>query len=362
MKASNIVTAILFIFLGLVSVDSAFAQESDKIRIAAILPLTGEAASWGQAFKNGMLLGTESLSDKVKAQLDFIYEDDGLSAKNTVSIFSKLEASGGVDVVINLSSGTAKAIAPITENKKVPLLAIASDAAVSKGRKYAFNYWVTPEEEVRVLIPEMRKRNYKRIARINTIQDGVLAVKDVFDHQTKGQIDVVLNDDFPPDTRDFKTFIAKLRAREKDLDAVMVVLLPGQLNIFARQLRQMGSKIEMFGFETVEDANEVKLSGGTLIGTWYVNADDGDGSFLRTYQQRFPGASSYLAANGYDAVWMLGKAVEQGIEKGKLNEFLGTLKDFSGALGTYSATGDQRFSLPATIKIVTNDGFAKLYQ
>ena len=360
MKIFNIIVLIVLSFL-FVPLESSFAQDTDKLRVAAILPLSGEAASWGQAFKNGMLLGNESLSEKIQSQIDIIYEDDALSAKNTISIFNKLAGSGTVDAVINLSSGTAKALAPIIENKKVPLLALALDSAISKGRKYAFNYWVTPEEEVRVLLPEMKKRNYKRIARINTLQEGVLAIKDVFDRQAKGHIEVVLDDDFPPESKDFKTYITKLRAKEKQIDAVMVVLMPGQLNIFARQLRQMGSKLEMFGFETVEDTNEVALSGGTLIGTWYVNADDGNGSFLKTYQERFPGASSYLAASGYDAVRMLGKAVELGVEKEKLNEFFANLKDFSGALGTFSATGDQRFTLPATLKIVTKDGFKKLY-
>jgi len=42
-------------------------------------------------------------------------------------------------------------------------------------------------------------------------------------------------------------------------------------------------------------------------------------------------------------------------------QFLHTVKDFNGALGTYSASGDNRFTLPAAIKVITADGFKKIH-
>ena len=358
MRLINI-SRILLALLTFVSIHAS-AQPSETVRIGAILPLSGNAASWGNAFKNGMEMALEELPPEVKSKIEITFEDDGLTSKNTISSFQKMMATRGVDLVVNLSSGTAKALAPVTEKAKVPLLAVASDAAIGRGRTYAFNYWVTPEEEVKAMLPELSRRNYRRIARVNTLHEGVLAVKEVFDRETKGKIEILLNDDFPPETKDFKPFLSRLRPLQGQIDAVMVVLMPGQLGVFARQFKQSGIELPLFGFETVEDANEVALSEGALLGTWYVNAFDGDGSFLTRFKERFPGASTYLAPSGYDAVQLVAAAIKSGTPRADLHRFFSSLKDFKGAQGTFSATGDQRFSLPATLKIVTKDGFSTL--
>ena len=134
------------------------ADGRDKLRILTILPLTGEAASVGTAFKNGMVLALEKVPEDIRADLDFLFEDDGLSPKNSVSILNRALVSGRVNAVINLSSSTAKALAPLTESKRIPFLAVASDSSISKGRHYAFNFWVTPDEELQALFPEMKRR------------------------------------------------------------------------------------------------------------------------------------------------------------------------------------------------------------
>lgn len=333
------------------------ADTVSELRIAAILPLSGEAASIGAACRNGMIMALDSLPEQTRNKLDITYEDDGLVPARSISALNKIMSQGRVDLVLNLSSGTAKALVTLTEAKRIPFLAVASDYEVGKGRTYAFNFWVTPEEEVRVLIPEMKRRGYKRIARIHTTQSGVLYAKDVFDRLNAGAIDIVLSEDYDPDVKDFRTFLTKLRAKEKETDAVMIFLMPGQLHLFARQMREMGIFLPLFGAEMFEDAQEVALARGALDGAWYVNAGDGDGTFLQGYRQRFPGASSFGAANCHDAVMLAARAEERGVARERLHEYLATLEKFSGALGTYSATGDQRFSLPAALKVVTKDGF-----
>jgi len=158
------------------------------------------------------------------------------------------------------------------------------------------------------------------------------------------------------DVKDFKTIVSKLRVKEKEYDAILVGLFPGQLAIFSRQLRGAGIKAPMFGWETMDDTNEVKNAGGALRGTWFASANQGIPSFVANYQKKFPNASSLLAANGHDIVLLLAKAFEHGSGSQEIVQFLSTLENFSGAVGTYSATGDQRFSLPAALKIVTENG------
>lgn len=339
--------------------NASVAEEGGKLRVGVILPLTGEAASVGEAIRNGIALGLEKISKDARDKLEIVYEDDALVAKNSVSAFNKLNSTGGIDVLVNVSSGTAKALSPLAENKQIPFIAIASDAKVSAGKKYVFNFWVTPEEEIKVTIPEALKRGYNRIARIVSIQDGVLAIKSAFDKLNAGQLQVVLDEEYAGDVKDFRTYLTKVRAH-KGIDAIMVVLMPGQCGLFAKQARQLGITQDLFSVEMFEDANEVKVSEGALIGQWYVNNDDPDNVFIDEYKKRYPGASLWGASNAHDVALLLGAAIDRGYKRENFPEFLHTLKDFKGALGVYSASGDNRFTLPAAVKIVTKDGFEKV--
>lgn len=345
-----------------ISTPLAQAEDSPKLNVGVILPFTGDAASFGTAIRNGLMLGYDKLSPNVKNKIALSFEDDSLIPMNTISAFNKLASRNKIHVAINASSGTAKALAPIAESKGIPLLAIASDPEIVSQRKYVVNFWVTPEEEMRVALPEMTRRGYSKVARISTIHAFPLALNRELDRVNKGSVQLVLDEGYPPENKDFRTYITKLRATP-EVDAVLMVLMPGQLGIFAKQLRQMGVTLPLCGFEILEDSNEVKLSENALVGAWYVNAANPDDSFLTEYQKQYPNDSLFGAANGHDIALVLGAAVEKlgpKLNAETLNEHLHTLKDFTGALGTYSASGDNRYTLPAMVKQVTKDGFEQL--
>ncbi len=341
---------------------TASAEQSiEKLKVGFIISLSGDGAALGQALRNGFELGMEKISPETKARIDVKFEDDGLVPKNTLSAFNRLMAVDPLDVVVTFSSGTSKPIAPLAEAKKVTLLAIASDFNVVKGRNYAFNFWVTPDEATSVLISEVAKRGYKNLARINAIHDGIFAYKQAFDTRNNGRFSFALDEEYNPDVKDFKPFLSKLRV-QKDVDAIFMVLLPGQIGLFAKQARQFGFKGDLFGVELFEDPNEVKASEGALVNQWYVNNVEPDSTFSANYAKRFPGASTYASANGHDLALLFAAVLERGYKKENLNDFFKNLKDFKGALGTYSATGDQRFTLPAAIKVVREGGFEKVYK
>jgi ABC-type branched-subunit amino acid transport system substrate-binding protein len=205
----------------------------------------------------------------------------------------------------------------------------------------------------------MIRRGYKRIARISSIQDGYLSMNASFDAQNEGRVKVALNEDFPPADKDFRSYLSKLR-RLQAVDAVMVNLLPGQCGAFVKQLREMGVKLPVFGFETFEDIKEVQASNYTLVGAWYVNNDDPGEAFFREYQAVHPGATVWGAGNAYDTILLAAEGLQKSRSREGLNAFLHTVRNFRGSLGVYSASGDNRFTLPAAIKQVTWNGAIKL--
>lgn len=339
---------------------TSFAALADqRLRVGLILPLSGEASSWGRTFQSAFEMGLEELSPAERARLQIFTEDDQLQPKNAVSAFHKLLAQHDIDVVVNLSSGTGNALASLTEQRKIVLVAIASDAAIVRGRTHAFNFWVTPEEEARVLVDEARRQNYKRIVRVGTIHDGVSAVNKAFDQFNAGKITIALDEEFPSDVRDFRTTLGKIRAL-KDIDGIMIVLFPGQMSAFAKQARQAGIRSTFFGWEIFEDINEIKAAQGALEGAWYVNAADARGDFMQRFRAKHPELSLLGSANGYDLAKLLASAAGREPSVEGVRTFLAELKDFSGVIGTYSSTGDGRFSLPAAVKQVRNNDFVTI--
>jgi len=338
---------------------STLCADDAPLKVGVILPLSGDVASVGEAIRNGMTLAYEKLPAGEQRGIELVYEDDSFQMKHTLSAYKRLMQAARPHMLLCAGSGPCKALAPLVDAERIPLMAIATDPAVVAGRSYAVNFWVTAEQEVQTALPEAVRRGYKRIARVSAVTDFTISLKQTVDAQNRGRLEIVLDEEFLPEIRDFRTFLSRVRAR-RDIDALLVAVLPGQLGVFAKQAREMGIDLPMFGFETFEDSKEVEVSEGALLGQWYVNTDDPDERFLNEYRRRFPGASLYGASNGHDALLLMAHAARARLDREGINRMLHTLKDFSGALGTYSATGDNRFTLPAAVKVVTADGFAKV--
>lgn len=344
-----------------VSANLAFAADAKPPIVVGIsAPLTGDAANIGTATKNGVELLYSELSPELKSRIKLSFQDDQNSPKTAVSVFTKLVTGDKAAAMITVASNTSKVTAPLADRAKVPQLSIATDTAVVEGKKYVVNLWATAAEEAKPAVAEAIRRGYKKIAVISSVHDLTSSCRKAFEAENAGRIQLVLSDEYAPDVRDFKPFLAKLRSAG-EVDAIFVNLFLGQIGVFAKQSRELGFKQPLFGFELFEDKGEVKNSNGALIGQWYSQAADPTPEFLKHYEAKFPGSPSLGAANGYDALKLIASAIEAGKDTSDgINEFVHSVKDFSGALGTYSATGRNTFTLPATLKVVTEAGFEKL--
>jgi branched-chain amino acid transport system substrate-binding protein len=336
------------------------AQE--KYRIGLILPLSGDAAMVGSYCRKSVELAYSTLPQASKNQLELFWEDDQWQSARSVSAYHKLVDINQVDAVLVVGSDVGQAIAPLAELKKKIMVAIgASDHTVAAGRQYAFLHWVIPETQAELLVKEIKKRDYKSIALAISEQRGCIAQeKAVLDQAKKQGIAerIISSDRILADTRDFRTIISKLRA--KRADAVFLNLIPGPCSAFARQGRDFGLKAAYFGMDVMEDENEVKASDGALVGAWYVNAADSLESFRRAYQSAYNEYPGWASSNSYDVLNLLAEGVKRfGKDNDKIADYLRTLINYHGAAGIYSATGDNRFTLPAAVKIVTKERFEK---
>lgn len=335
-------------------------SEPEKYRIAAILPLSGQVASLGTYVRKGIELAIESLPSSERASFEVVFEDDQFEPAKTIGAYRRLMATQRVDAVLVVGSPPANALGPITEKDRTLLFAIgASDPSIAVGKTYSFIHWVVPSVLAKKLANEMVKRNFQRVAFVvGQVTGAVVAADAAVDAlNVRGEAErVVYRQEYVKDTMDYRSALAKIRKQRAD--AVVAVLFPGALASFAKQLREMGMQAELIGIETFEDEAEVKASNGALVGAWFVSAAENRSDFVETYKRKYKEHPGWAAGNGYDSLKLIYLALKDvGPNNDLIANFLRAIKDYPGATGTYSASGDNRFTLPATLKRVTQRGF-----
>lgn len=138
MKSSLLKTILLCAALALpVACDRTPEKSTEgKTKIGAIIPLTGEVATYGEALKRGFELAREHSGDGVS----IIYEDSKADPKTGVTAFQKLTSRDNVEAILgDATSGVCLAIAPLAEqNHKVLLITIATSDKLAEAGEYVF--------------------------------------------------------------------------------------------------------------------------------------------------------------------------------------------------------------------------------
>lgn len=354
--------AICCVLVPLLASHTSFAN-TEKYRIAAIIPLSGQVASLGSYVQKGIQLAIENLPASERENIEVIFEDDQFNPVKTISAYRYLKTKGRIDAVFVVGSPPANALGPITEKDKTLLVAIgASDPTIAIGKKYSFIHWVIPPVLGEKLASEISERGYKRIAFVvaevtGAIADADAAIEALHKRGDGGK--VVFRQNYLKDNTDYRAALTQIRHNEAD--AVVAVLFPGALSSFAKQFKELKISADLIGMETFEDEAEVKASQGALVGAWYVNASDSTNEFTESYKKRFGELPGWGSGNGFDSLRLISSGIRKvGHSTDDVVNYLRNIKDYQGASGTYSSSGDNRFTLPAALKRVTNSGFESL--
>ena len=331
--------------------------------VGAILPLSGSGASLGNYVRNGLELARQNLAPQVRERLRIVYEDDSFDPSKAISAFYRLQSSHRLGAVIVVGSAIGHAIGPLAEGQGLPMLSVgASDETVSRNKKFVFLHWVTPETEALVLVQELIRRKYNRLAFVTAFQPGIVAFRNkLFEEMARQGIKekVLLDLEFNPAETDFRAALARLRGLA--VEAIVVCLFPDSIVALAKQARQSTPGVHLVGLEWFEDINVIRASEGALDGHWYVSADVPSPEFEGQYRAVFGEQPGWGSANAYDALTLVAAAgVEQRLDGLGIARFLSSLRDYHGAAGFYSSDQHGRFSLGAAVKRITKDGFEKV--
>ncbi|MBP9839123.1 MAG: ABC transporter substrate-binding protein, partial [Proteobacteria bacterium] len=229
---------LLFFIFNQVRLAQAELPKKTNFKCGVVSGITGPLSVVGTAIKNGVVLGVKEHDHNQRVKL--IIEDDQFLPKNTVSAVNKLINSDNVDCLIIFGSSTALSVINTTEQKKIPLIAIALAEDVSKNREYSYRMYTSIPKITEVMSAEITRRGYKSIAIISTIQDATLSTTQALKSIAKTKI--VLEQEMNIGDIDFRSIALKIKALNPD--AVFFSMLPPQPSNLARQLRSLNYKGE----------------------------------------------------------------------------------------------------------------------
>jgi branched-chain amino acid transport system substrate-binding protein len=297
--------------------------ESKEIKIGAIVPLTGNFATYGEPVRDGMLLAAEEINSKgsIKGNIiKLIIEDDAGDPKTAVNAFTKLAEADKVPLVLGpLSSGASLATAPVAEGAKVVQIStLAGIPELSKAGDYIFRIYPSSEVGARFAANEaIKKFSPKKVAVMYMNNPfGQTAQKIYIDTAIKVGIEVVAVESFSDGESDFRTQLSKVKERAPDV--LFCSAYWGEGSKILVQMQEFGLNIPVVGEDgwrgPIADIVGVKglknlyfadLSFGPEFTENEIMQD-----FIKAFKNKYQENASAYSATGYDAVYIAKKAID----------------------------------------------------
>jgi ABC-type branched-subunit amino acid transport system substrate-binding protein len=207
----------------------------------------------------------------------------------------------------------------------------------------------------------MKARGIKRIALLSQVHNGILAIRQALMQlvATNQGIEIVANEEVTGDLTDFRGILQRIKSQGQ-IDAFLPIFFPQQLSVCIKQARAAGITSQLLGFETFEDKDAIKAAEGLLSGAVYATGGDPIPSFVKEYEQRYPGQSYYTANQAYDIIKLFVDATRTDKSGETVVRFLQGVRDRSTSSGAVSITKGNQFRVPATLKKINEQGMAEL--
>jgi branched-chain amino acid transport system substrate-binding protein len=270
--------------LGLLATGTAQAKvEGDTITLGSAISLTGKYSTNGVHAKNGYELAVKRINETggVKVggksyKIKVVYYDDESTPARGAQLAERLIKQDGVKYMLGpYSSGLTKAVAPVTEKYKIPMVEAegASRSLFTQGYRYLFAVLSTSEQYLAssiALAAEIAKKNGKKpsdvkVAMVFENDPFSLDVRaGVVDDVKKHGMTIVVDDKLPRDLSDMSATLTKVRALKPDL-----LVVSGHSKgaaTAARQIKEMKIDVPMIALTHCESAKIVDKFGPSVNG------------------------------------------------------------------------------------------------
>jgi len=342
--------------------------EKGEVVFGWLGPLTGGAATIGVPVKDAVELAVLEINANnviPGKTLKMIYEDDSCDPKKSTTSTQKFVDVDKVAAIVGgLCSGTVLADAPIVEGKVLMMSFSATNPKIKDAGDYIFRNVPSDNGQGTAAANLMQKLGYKKVGIIHIQNDYAVGLTDVFKGEAKKLgFEIVATETYNPDDTDFKTQIAKIKAKRPD--ALYMVSHPADAAIVLKQISELGFKVPIVGADASKDDAVISGAGkaaeGLIVTLPGVPKSPELEKFASAYKAKTGKEFSAYTPEAYDVVYILAKAcAATDCTSTAMKDYLYGMGKYTGASGTYEFDKDGEVDKPYDYFVV-KDGKWEAY-
>jgi branched-chain amino acid transport system substrate-binding protein len=325
------------------------------VKIGVAEALTGGAAQYGVAVRNGLQLAADEINAGGGVngnKLQLIIEDEQGKKEEAINVLKKLVFQDKVLMVFGPTlSNSMFAGGPVANGAKVVAFGTSNTAnGITDIGPYIFRNSVM-ESDVLPLTISTAARHYgiKKVAVIYGNDDAFTkSGYDVFKKALEDQkIPVTTTETYAKGDVDFKAQLTKIKGGNPD--AIVCSCLAEEAANIMLQARGLGIKAPFIGgngFNSPKLFEISKLAGeGTFVGSPWANTNPAPANqkFVAAYKQKYSSDPNQFSAQAYDAMHIAAAALKTVKLSGNLEADRQALRDALPKVAINGATGPFKF-------------------
>lgn len=322
-------------------------------KVGFINGVSGGVASYGLAEKEGLDLAVEEVNREGKLHMEVEMVDTKGNVQQAVAAAQKMISGKKVIVIGPLISGEYKAVGPLFQKAKIPLLGAATTAeGLMDMGDYMFRNCV-PESKN---IPQTVKKTqallgYKKVAILysHNNEHQVSAYKIFKKSLEEAGVDIVDTETFADKDTDFSAQLTRIQ--HANPDAVVVAGYYQEGGLILKKMRDMGMNQPVLGDNGFVSPELVKIAGPAADNV-YVSSmwspdrnSEATRTFVKNFKEKYGHDPDNFAACAYVSGKLAAKAMENAgttTDSKKVRDALANIKNFESAVGpmTFNNSGD----------------------
>ncbi len=320
--------------------------------------VSGGVAAYGLAEKEGFDLAVEEVNKAGRLHFDVEMADTKGNIQQCVSAAQKMISDKKVIVIGPLISGEYKAVGPLFQKAKIPLLGAATTAeGLIEIGDYMFRNCVPESQNIPQTVAKThRLLGYKRVAVLysNNNEHQVSAYNTFKKALEKEGVETVITETFADKDTDFSAQLTKIHAANPD--AVVIAGYYQEGGLILKKMREMGMNQPVLGDNGFVSPELVKIAGAAadnvyVSSMWSADRDSAaTKEFVSNFREKYNHDPDNFAACAYVSVKLAAKAMEDAgttTDSKKLRDALANVKNFESAVGpmTFNNSGDPEVDL-----------------
>lgn len=290
-------------------------------KIGGIGPVSGSAAAYGTAVKNGTELAIKEINAAGGIngyQLEYNFQDDENDPEKSVNAYNSLKDWGMQVLVGTVTSKPCIAVEAETEADHLFMITPSGSAVQCISGPNAFRVCFSDPDQGKASAQYIAKK--KIATKIAIIYDSSSeysdGIRESFVSEAGSQgLDVVASEAFTADNNtDFSVQLNK--AKEAGAQLVFLPIYYQEASVILKQASDMDFKPIFFGCDGMDGILDVQnfdksLAEGLMLLTPFSVDEPGSQDFVKAYKAAYGIEPLQFAAGGYDAVYALKAAMEK---------------------------------------------------